>query len=85
MIVATMTKGRLKKQMMYGPSFPINKTDKKNDKIEKMNSMVDLVRVLKEIEESPENINAHKDGVIGEYSGRRIKLSSGSDKDARQG
>ena len=45
-----------------------------------MNSMVDLVRTLKEIDASPENIEAHKDGTISENTGQRIRLNNKNTK-----
>lgn len=68
------------KKMMYGPSFPV---DEKKDGVvgpEEMNSMVDLVRTLKEIDASPENIEAHKDGTISENTGQRIRLNNKNTK-----
>ena len=79
-----MSEGKSSKRMMYGPSFPVDKTEKYDDKVEEMNSMVDLVRTLKEIDASPENIDTHKDGVIGENSGERIKLNDTEDEGVKQ-
>lgn len=75
-----MSEGNSRKQMMYGPSFPVDGEKDGVVRPEEMNSMVDLVRTLKEIDASPENIEAHKDGTISENTGQRIRLNNKNTK-----
>ena len=80
-----MSEDKPRKQMMYGPSFPVDKINACDENFEEMNSMVDLVGTLKEIDASPENIETHKDGVVGENSGERIKLNTDKNNDIERG
>lgn len=68
------------KSLMFGPAMPLNpkrmivegkpKTTTKTD----MGAMTDLVKVLKDVNVSPEKIDQNKHGGTGTATGKHINL-----------
>lgn len=67
------------KGLMFGPLMPFNTNEKTtNGKKEDMGAMTDLVRALRDVDASPENIDRNKHGGTGTVTKKEIKLSEDS-------
>ncbi len=61
--------------LMFGPLVPLNLGKAKIETNTDMGAMTDLVKALKDVEASPENINQNKHSGTGTITEENIKLS----------